>query len=90
MPPAQPAPTGTTTYNPAVSLVFKMGTHTGYQFSSTGVMTAVKSYTLGKDSGASTTIRKSITNQSGTWFYVSSGVWAGYWLRQSDVLFLRP
>jgi hypothetical protein len=77
------------TYSPPVSLSFKMGTHTGYQFSSSGAMTAQKSYTLLKDSGASTSSRKSITSQSGTWFYVTNGVWAGYWLRASDVLFLN-
>ena len=53
-------------------------------------MTAQKSYTLANDSGASTSSRKTITNQSGTWFYVTNGVWAGYWLRASDVLFLKP
>ncbi|MEX2137561.1 MAG: glycosyl hydrolase family 18 protein [Chloroflexota bacterium] len=78
------------TFTPARTLVFKEGTHTGYRFSSTGVMTAQKSYTLGGGSSASTTKRQSITNQSGTWFYVSSGVWAGYWLRASDVVFLKP
>jgi hypothetical protein len=78
------------TFSPARALTFKMGTHTGYQFSSTGVMTAQKSYTLLKDSGASTSSRKTITNQSGTWYYVTNGVWAGYWLRASDVLYLTP
>ena len=81
-------PGGTTTYNPPAKLTFKMGTHTGYQFSSTGAMTAVKTYTLANDSWASTSTRKTITNQSGTWFYVTNGVWAGYWLRSSDVVFL--
>jgi hypothetical protein len=76
------------TYSPAVLLAFKKGTHTGYQFSSTGGMTAFKSYTLGGDSSAYTSKRQTITNQSGTWYYVSSGVWAGYWLRASDVVYL--
>jgi hypothetical protein len=67
-----------------------MGTHTGYQFSSSGVMTAQKSYTLPNDQSANTSIRKTITNQSGTWYYVVNGVWAGYWLRASDVLYLKP
>ncbi|MEX0625810.1 MAG: Ig-like domain-containing protein, partial [Chloroflexota bacterium] len=64
-----------TTWNFSVggTLTFKQGTHTGYQFSSTGVMTAVKSYTLGKDSSAYTTKRQSLSNQSGGWFYVRSG-----------------
>jgi hypothetical protein len=84
-----PAPSTTnTTFNPAAQLVFKMGTHTGYQFSSTGAMTAVKSYTLPTNQNANTSVRKTITNQSGTWFYVVNGVWAGYWMRQSSNLYL--
>jgi hypothetical protein len=85
---APPPPPGTTSYDPPAQLVFKMGTHTGYHFSSTGAMTAVKSYTLLKDSSAATSTRKLVTNQSGTWFYVVNGVWAGYWMRQSSVLYL--
>jgi len=85
----QPASTGPTTYNPAAPVVFKMGTHTGYQFSSTGAVTASKSYTLVKDSGASTSTRRTISNQSGTWLYITNGVWAGYWMRESSVLYLK-
>jgi uncharacterized protein YraI len=80
--------TTSTTFSPAAKLTFKQGTHTGYQFSSTGVMTAVKSYSLGWDSSAYTSKRSTLSNQSGTWFYVTSGVWAGYWLRQSSVIYL--
>jgi len=76
------------TFSPAGHLVIKMGTHTGYQFSATGVMTAQKTYTLSANSGAATSMRKTIANQSGTWFYVTSGVWAGYWVRASDVVYL--
>jgi spore germination protein YaaH len=78
------------TFSPVKPLVFKMGTHTAYQFSSTGVMTAQKSYTLPNDQTANTSIRKTITNQAGTWFYVVNGVWAGYWIRSSDVVYLKP
>ena len=85
---ATPAPNAT--FSPVKSLTFKRGTHTGYKFSGTGVMTAEKSYTLLNDSGASTSNRYTITNQTGTWLYVTNGVWAGYWLRTSDVLYLTP
>lgn len=76
------------TFNPVVRLAFKLGTHTGYQFSSTGAMTAQRTYTLSKDSSAATSVRRTLTNQSGTWFLVTSGVWAGYWVRASDVVYL--
>jgi hypothetical protein len=85
---AAPPPAGTTVYDPPAALTFKMGTHTGYQFSSTGVMTAAKTYTLAKDSSAATSTRTTIANQTGTWFYVVNGVWAGYWLHQSSVVYL--
>jgi len=88
--PIAPLSAATATFSPAQPLVFKMGTHTAYQFSSTGVMTAQKSYTLPNDQSANTTSRKTITNQSGTWFYIANGVWAGYWMRWSDVLYLKP
>jgi Big-like domain-containing protein/SH3 domain-containing protein len=81
--------TTATYYDPAAKLVFKMGTHTAYQFSSTGVMQAVKSYTLPNDQNANTSVRKTISNQSGTWFYIVNGVWAGMWMRASDVLYLK-
>jgi hypothetical protein len=78
------------TFSPAKPLAFKKGTHTAYQFSSTGVMTAQKSYTLPSDQNANTSFRRTITNQSGTWFQIANGVWAGYWMRWSDVLYLKP
>src|SRR4029079_5443649 len=78
----------TVSYDPPASLVFKSGTHTGYQFNATGTMLALKTYSLINNSGASTTTRTTIAGQSGTWFYVSSGVWAGYWIRESNVVWL--
>jgi hypothetical protein len=88
--PAPPAGPSNATFNPAVSLTFKMGTHTGYQFNATGGMTAQKTCSLTRDSGAPTSARSTITNQSGTWFYVTAGIWGGYWVRLSDVVFLTP
>jgi hypothetical protein len=88
--PVAPLSAANATFSPAKPLVFKMGTHTAYKFSSTGAMTAQKSYTLPNDQNANTTSRRTITNQSGTWFYIANGVWAGYWMRWSDVLYLKP
>jgi spore germination protein YaaH len=86
--PMAPVGGGYVTFSPPAVLTFKMGTHTGYRFATFGAMTAQRTYTLLKDSGAPTTVRRTLTNQSGTWFYVSSGVWAGYWVRASDVVYL--
>ena len=78
-----------TTFNPAVRLAFKRGTHTGYKFSSSGALLSERTYTLSRDSGASTSKVTALSRQSGSWFYVVNGVWAGYWLRASDVLYLQ-
>ena len=74
--------TASETYSPARSLKFAAGTYTGYQFSSTGAVLAHKTYTLGKASSAPTTRRAAILAHSGGWYYVSAGVWAGYWIRE--------
>ncbi len=89
-PPAPPAPAqpGATTYNPPVTLLFKMGGHTGYTFNSSGVATGIKSYSLGSDSSAATSTRATLPNQPGNWFYVTNGVWAGYWLQESSSVYL--
>jgi hypothetical protein len=84
-PPPSP-PSGPTTFSPAAQVLFKQGTHTGYRFSASGALTASKTYTLTKDSGAATSQRATLPNQSGSWLYITNGVWAGYWLRASDVL----
>ena len=87
--PPPPAPSGTITpYNPPVKMTFLKGSHTGYQFNSAGAMTAQKTYTLGATSSAYTSQRGTFTAQSGTWLYVSSGVWNGYWVRQSSVAYV--
>jgi hypothetical protein len=79
----------TETYNPQRTLVFAAGTYTGYKFSSTGAVTARKSYTLSRASSAPTGKRSAIPAQSGGWYYVTAGVWAGYWIRESTAISLR-
>ena len=77
-----------TTYSPAVRLAFRTGTHTGYRFSSTGGLIASRTVTLATDSGANASSRVSLTNQFGKWFSITNGAWAGYWIRESDVVHL--
>jgi hypothetical protein len=77
------------TWDPAVRLVFRMGTHTGYKFDASGAMTAQKTLTLGRASGANTSVVQAIPNQTGSWFLVVNGAFAGYWVRQSDVIYLK-
>jgi hypothetical protein len=64
------------------------GTHTGYQFDPNGKVTAVLTSTLSSAGTLSTTTRRSVPGQSGTWFHLADGPWAGYWIRQSSVVHL--
>lgn len=70
-------------FNPAKTLQFSAGTYTGYKFSSTGAVQASKPVTLSRASNAPATSRSAITAQTGGWYYISAGVWAGYWIKDS-------
>jgi hypothetical protein len=59
---------------------FTAGTFTGYQFSSTGNITALKTYTLSQASTAPFQQRRRIFGRPGSWFLISAGVWSGYWI----------
>ncbi len=90
----EPTPTTTspsvTSYNPARSLVFASGSHTGYRFDASGAVTASQDLTLSRASGAATSQRSTaIPGHRGAWFYVVNGIWAGYWLPESTRLYLR-
>lgn len=88
-PPASgPTLTSGTSYSPPRALSFQAGTHTGYQFNSAGVVTASKPYTLSRASSASAGERRTIAGQSGVWFRMTNGVWAGYWVRESPAIYL--
>jgi hypothetical protein len=76
----------TTIFAPAQQLVLAAGTNTRYRFTMAGAMRAEQSATLAADTLVSTTVRRLLPNQTGTWFYVSDGTWHGYWLRESDAV----
>ncbi len=54
------------------------GTYTGYHFSSTGTVTGSRRYRLSRASSAPAT--RSATRAGKTYYYVSAGIWAGYWM----------
>ncbi len=78
--PVAPAPPPTVGY--PRTLLFAAGTYTGRQFTATGAVFASKPYTLGKASSASASHRSLIVNQAGYWFYITAGVWAGFWIKE--------
>ncbi len=59
-------------------LSFAAGTYTGYRFSSTGAVTGSRRAYLGRASSAPAT--KKATRAGKTYYYVSAGIWAGYWM----------
>ena len=79
---------GVEIYDPPRTLYFAAGTYVGYHFSSTGAVLGTKSYTLTRTSNAPTTQHGAIAGQSGSWYYISAGVWAGYWIKDGAGLTL--
>jgi hypothetical protein len=80
--------TRTEAYSPVRTLSFAAGTYTGYKFSSTGTVMGTRAYTLSRASSAPTSRRSAVTGQTGGWYYVTSGVWAGYWMREATSISL--
>lgn len=77
---------GNVTYDPPARITIRKGTHTGYQFDAAGQPIAEKTRTLRTSVKADAAALETVTNQAGTWFRVTSGKWAGHWLRASDVV----
>ncbi len=85
---ASPSAPATGDYDPSRVVRVKMGTHTGYQFDADGAMTVEKTVTRGATREFEAAALETVPNQGGAWFRVTSGTWAGYWLRSSDVVLL--
>lgn len=79
--PAPPAQVGES-YLPFRMLSFAAGTYVGRRFNSYGTVIASKPYTLAATSMATTTEKSTIPNQAGSWYYVTTGVWDGYWVQE--------
>jgi len=71
-------------FNPPRTLTFQAGTYVGRRFSATGGITASKSYTMLRPSSAPTDQLSTVPTQSGKWYYLTAGVWAGYWVEASS------
>jgi hypothetical protein len=76
-------------FNPERRLYFTAGTYTGRKFSSSGAITATKSYTLDKASSAPSNGWSAVPNR-GNWYFVTDGVWAGYWVHGSSRITVPP
>jgi len=71
-------------YNPPRVLTFAAGTYVGRKFTAAGSTIGSKTYTLPRPSTAPTTQKSVIPTQYGGWYFVSAGVWAGYWIRETS------
>ena len=79
------------TYNPPRRLTFAPGTYTGRTLSAAGWITGAKPFTLASGSSASTDQKATaVPHQTGTWYRVTTGVWAGYWLQAGPGISLAP
>jgi hypothetical protein len=76
-------------YSPWRAVAFSAGRHVAYRFSSAGAIVASRAYSLARSSTASTSKRSLIPHRSGVWYYVTNGVWAGYWMQASTGVVLR-
>jgi glucose/arabinose dehydrogenase len=82
------AATASTTYRPTHVAHFDAGTYTGYKFNASGGITASRTATLPRASSASISLSTPITSRPGNWLLVTNGVWAGYYLRESNRSYL--
>ena len=81
---------GATTYSPPRRVAFPAGTYVGYRFNSIGTVLDTKPATLASPSGASTSARGIPPGQPSNWFYITNGIWAGYWIRDTAAIGLVP
>jgi len=80
--------TASTTYRPNHLVHFDAGTYTGYKFKASGGIVAAKTATLGRPSTASTRLRTSVVAHPGNWLLMVNGIWAGFYLRESNRTYL--
>jgi hypothetical protein len=75
---------GGVTYSQPRRLTFEPGTYTGHKYNAVGTTLDSKTFTLGAESGASARRRATPAGQTTKSFLMVDGVWAGYWIRDTD------
>jgi Lysyl oxidase len=81
---------GATTWDPARDIAFQPSTYVGYTFNRLGTVLRSKRVTLDEATTAQAARRARIPGQDGRWFYVTSGTWDGYWIRDTAKVELQP
>jgi len=77
-------------YNPARRLILSAGTYVGRTLSAAGWIVGSKQFTIASGSSAFVDQKATVPNQSGVWYHVTTGVYAGYWLAASSGMTLGP
>jgi hypothetical protein len=83
-----PTSATTTLFAEPQQLVLETGTNTRYLFTRDGVLRGEQTATLPAAALVSTSIRRMLPGQSGSWFYIGEGTWAHYWVRESSAVHL--
>ncbi len=87
---AAPATPFSETFATARPLGIPAGPHVGRRFDSYGTIIGSKSFTLASSSKTWTTQHSSIPRQSGDWYYITAGIWEGYWFPASGTTLGAP
>ena len=86
--PVARAAAASTTYRPDHVVHFDAGTYTGYKFNASGAIVASKTATLPRASSAATRLRTTIATHPGNWLLIVNGVWAGFYIKESNRSYL--
>lgn len=76
--------------NPASEVTFLAGAHAGYRFDAFGAIVRGAGASLVAESAGLTSKRSTIPGRSGFWYYMVDGTLDGWWVAESDEVFLSP
>ena len=76
--------------DPAAEVTFLPGEHAGYRFDAFGAIVRGAGASLEAGTAGLTSKVSSIPGRSGFWYYMVDGPLAGWWVAESDEVFLTP
>jgi hypothetical protein len=81
-----PTSASITLFGEPQGLVLEPGTNSRYLFTRDGTLRGERTATLASEARVTTSIRRTLPNQSGSWFHIDTGTWAHYWVRESSAV----
>lgn len=76
--------------SPAKELTFLPGAHAAYRFDTGGAIVRGAGITLAANGVAHTSKRTTVPGRSGYWYYLVDGSMPGYWIPESERVYLAP